>query len=105
MALGANRIVMTKQATLGPIDPSLTSPLNPVVTINGQTNISPVSVEDIKAYLSLAKDELGIQKPEDAINILLKLSEKSASPCVRKRLSGTNSNSDARQKASDTPGI
>lgn len=95
---------MTKQATLGPIDPSLTSPLNPVVTINGQTNISPVSVEDIKAYLSLAKDELGIQKPEDAINILLKLSEK-VHPCVRKRLSGTNSNSDARQKASDTPGI
>ncbi|EJD6653609.1 serine protease [Raoultella ornithinolytica] len=76
MALGANKIIMTKQATLGPIDPSLTSPLNPIATINGQESISPVSVEDIKAYLALAKDELGIQNPEDSINILLKLSEK-----------------------------
>ncbi len=76
MALGADKILMTKQATLGPIDPSLTTPLNPIVNINGQENISPVSVEDIKAYLSLAKDELGIKNPEDALNILLKLSDK-----------------------------
>src|SRR4051812_38640883 len=31
MCLGANRIVMTKQATLGPIDPSITGPLNPQI--------------------------------------------------------------------------
>ena len=29
ISLGADRIMMTKQATLGPIDPSLNSPLNP----------------------------------------------------------------------------
>ncbi len=29
ISLGANEIVMTKQATLGPIDPSLYTPLNP----------------------------------------------------------------------------
>jgi ClpP class serine protease len=28
ISLGANRIVMTKQATLGPIDPSVNGPLN-----------------------------------------------------------------------------
>ncbi len=28
MCLGADKVVMTKQATLGPIDPSLTGPLN-----------------------------------------------------------------------------
>ena len=29
ISLGANSIIMTKQATLGPIDPSLNTPLNP----------------------------------------------------------------------------
>jgi len=75
MTLGADRIIMTKQATLGPIDPSLTTPLNPLITINGQQNLSPVSVEDIKAYLSLAKEELQIKEPQDALSILLKLSD------------------------------
>jgi hypothetical protein len=31
ICLGANKIVMTKQATLGPIDPSVNTPLNPQV--------------------------------------------------------------------------
>jgi ClpP class serine protease len=31
MCLGANEIVMTKQATLGPIDPSVNGPLNPQI--------------------------------------------------------------------------
>lgn len=29
ISLGANKILMTKQATLGPIDPSVNGPLNP----------------------------------------------------------------------------
>jgi len=36
ICLGADRIIMTKQATLGPIDPSVNGPMNPIVTINGQ---------------------------------------------------------------------
>lgn len=31
MALGANSIIMTKQATLGPIDPSITRAMSPVI--------------------------------------------------------------------------
>ncbi|MDD2238209.1 MAG: ATP-dependent Clp protease proteolytic subunit [Kiritimatiellae bacterium] len=31
MCLGANSIIMTKQATLGPIDPSVNNPLNPQI--------------------------------------------------------------------------
>src|SRR5262245_50165628 len=31
MCLGANKVLMTKQATLGPIDPSLSGPLNPQI--------------------------------------------------------------------------
>ena len=31
ISLGADEIIMTKQATLGPIDPSLNNPLNPQI--------------------------------------------------------------------------
>lgn len=48
ISLGANEIVMTKQATLGPIDPSLHTQLNPR-TQDGM--LFPVSVEAVKGYL------------------------------------------------------
>ena len=48
ISLGANEVIMTKQATLGPIDPSLNTELNPRV-IDG--SIFPVSVEAVKGYL------------------------------------------------------
>lgn len=58
MALGASRIVMTKQATLGPIDPSINTPLNPAIP--GANQRYPVGVEAIKGFLELAKQEVGI---------------------------------------------
>lgn len=74
ISLGADNILMTKQATLGPIDPSTNGAFNPVV--NG-TNIKlPVSVEFVKAYIDMAKNEFGISKQENMTQILLKLSEK-----------------------------
>ena len=54
MSIGSDRIVMTKQAVLGPIDPTLTSPLNPRAEVGGQSNLVAVSVESIRGYLSLA---------------------------------------------------
>jgi len=76
MCLGANNIVMTKQATLGPIDPSVNNPLSPQVQ-NGQTisNV-PVSVEAISGFIELAKDELKIETDDNMTQILLALSEK-----------------------------
>ncbi len=59
MALGANKIIMTKQATLGPIDPSLISPLSPIINTNPPQNIN-VSVESVKGYLELLKNELHV---------------------------------------------
>ncbi|HDZ2780257.1 serine protease [Klebsiella variicola] len=76
MSLGANSIIMTKQATLGPIDPSITTQLNPSVVINGQEIKLPVSVEDIKGYLALATDELKITDQESLAQLLLSLGEK-----------------------------
>lgn len=73
MCIGANSIIMTKQATLGPIDPSLNSELNPIAP-NSQIKV-PVSVEAVKGYLAFAKEELGIKDDIALSNILVKLSE------------------------------
>lgn len=71
ISLGANKIVMTKQAALGPIDPSLNHPLNPQVP-NGQV---PVSVEAVKGYLDAAID-YGISGEQQRSNIFIDLSNK-----------------------------
>jgi len=74
ISLGANRIVMTKQATLGPIDPSLTTPLNPKVDVNGNFIPYPVSVEAVKGYLEFAGEQIG--KNEDSLaQVVLNLSQ------------------------------
>jgi hypothetical protein len=74
IALGAERILMTKQATLGPIDPSVTTPLNPGVPNNPQARV-PVNVESIRGFLDLAREELRIKNDENLSSILLKLSD------------------------------
>lgn len=76
MSLGANRIVMTKQATLGPIDPSINGSLNPLIEGAGPQARVPVSVEAVMGYLELAKGEVGIKNDESLSNILLRLSDK-----------------------------
>ncbi len=76
MALGANNIVMTKQATLGPIDPSVNGPLNPQVIFNGQQQQWAVSVEEIKGFIALAKQEFGIEDGPALAQILQSLSDK-----------------------------
>lgn len=73
ICLGANEIIMTKQATLSPIDPSITTPLNPSLTTTGE--LIPVSVEAVKGYLEFAKKELGIEDDEALSKIYIKLSE------------------------------
>ena len=75
MCLGANKIILTHQSTLGPIDPSLNSPLGTKVKINGQEISLPTSVESVKGYFNLAKHELGIRTSRDLIQAFLKLSE------------------------------
>ena len=58
-ALGANEIIMTRGATLSPIDPSVNGPLNPAVQINPQMppQIVPLSVESVAGYKSLISKE------------------------------------------------
>lgn len=75
ISIGANSIIMTKQATLGPIDPSVNTPLNPPIPNAPPQNNYPVSVEAVKGYLAFAKEELAIKDDMALSNIMTKLSE------------------------------
>lgn len=72
MCLGARSVVMTKQAMLGPIDPSVNNPLNPAHPQNKNVML-PVSVELLQGYFELAETELGISDQEHKTAIYLKL--------------------------------
>ncbi len=74
ICLGADRIMMTKQATLGPIDPSVNGPINP--TIPGTNDRAPVSVEAVQGYLDLATRDLKIEDGSALGAVLKSLSEK-----------------------------
>lgn len=75
ISLGADKILMTKQAVLGPIDPSLTHPLNPtVVGQNGMPRFVPVSVEAVRGYLDQT-EQLKITDANALANILVNLSQ------------------------------
>ena len=51
ITLGAHRTVMTKQATLGPIDPSIRHPLGPSIPGASEEARANVSVEEVNGYL------------------------------------------------------
>lgn len=72
ICLGADTVVMTKQATLGPIDPIGGA----LVSIEGQEqNQMSVSVEAINGFIELARQELGIEGSENMTSILKILSD------------------------------
>jgi hypothetical protein len=66
ISLGANEIIMTPMGQLSPIDPSVHHPLGPVVQIPGQPagQIVPVNVEDVNAFVDLARKEVGLSNEE-----------------------------------------
>jgi len=57
IAIGSDRLVMTKQAALGPIDPSVNNPLNPQINLGNQMARVPVSVESVLGYLEAAREQ------------------------------------------------
>jgi len=77
-ALGSNEIIMTKGATLSPIDPSITRPLNPAVQLNPTQNpqLIPLSVESVAGFQSLAYEEWKISGKRELTKIFLSLAEK-----------------------------
>jgi hypothetical protein len=63
-ALGADNIVMHAMGMLGPIDPTVTDPFS-TDPQTGQPR--PVSVEDVAAYVSLVKDDVGIRHEDELV--------------------------------------
>lgn len=76
ICLGADSIMMTKQATLGPIDPSVNGPLNPEIPGAPPTVRAPVSVEAINGYLDFAREGAGITSAADLAAIFQTLSDR-----------------------------
>jgi hypothetical protein len=76
MCLGADKLLMTKQATLGPIDPSLNGPLNPQIPGAAPDSRASVSVEAVRGYIEMAKQDLGIKGSRDMAEVLNNLSSK-----------------------------
>jgi hypothetical protein len=72
-ALGSNEIVMTRLATMSPIDPSVTGPLNPAVEIApGQRQLVALSVESVAGFKALVTEDWGV-KGEDALSHALRI--------------------------------
>lgn len=76
ISLGANRIVMTKQASLGPIDPSLNGPLNPLIPGGGPNHRAPVSVEAVQGFLDVVQDQLRVTDAGALATVWNNLSDK-----------------------------
>lgn len=69
ISLGADEVIMTKMGQLSPVDPSVTTPFNPTAspatTPGPSRQVLPVNVEDVVGYFNLAKEQAGLEKPEE----------------------------------------
>lgn len=79
ISIGADVIVMTKQATLGPIDPSVNTSLNPVPPGAPPIARASVSVEAINGFIEFIKSQL---HSEDQIRPILEELSKQVHPLV-----------------------
>jgi len=73
ICLGADKILMSKLATLSPIDPSVANAFNPQDPTNPQNRIS-IAVEDVMAYFELANTQ-GVKRDEDVAAAFARLAE------------------------------
>lgn len=76
ISLGADTIVMTKQASLGPIDPSLTSPLGPMMPPQYGGAPVAVSVEAVQGFIDVVKDQLKVTDASALASVWNNLSDK-----------------------------
>ncbi len=76
ISIGANTIVMTKQATLGLVDPSINTPLNPRIEGAPPDAKVPVSVEAVNGFLELAKSNMSDPDSNSIKDLIIQLSQK-----------------------------
>lgn len=75
MSLAARRIIMTKQATLSPVDPNVNHPLNPPIPGGPPNARIPISVEAIEGYIQLVKEECAFNAEHDSNKLIEVLSQ------------------------------
>jgi hypothetical protein len=73
-ALGADKIVIHPMGMLGPTDPTVANPFNPPDP-NAPGQKIGISVEDVTAFISLIKEDAGIQHEDELVQAFNKLSE------------------------------
>ena len=61
---------------MGPIDPSLSGPLNPQIPGASPDARAPVSVEAVRGYIEMAKQDFGVKSGADMAQVLMNLSAK-----------------------------
>lgn len=74
ISLGANEVVMTKNAMLSPIDPSVQHPLAPTIDLGQGPKLVPVNVEDAVSFINLAKQEAGLKDAPSLSKVFERLS-------------------------------
>lgn len=74
ISIGANEIIMTKNAMLSPIDPSVQHPLAPTVDLGQGPRVVPVNVEDAISFINLAKEEGGLKDDSSLSKVFERLS-------------------------------
>jgi len=74
MSLGADKIIMHPMGMLGPTDPTVSNPFNPI-NEHTQQQIG-ISVEDVTAYISLIKEDAGITHEDELVQAFNKLVDK-----------------------------
>lgn len=75
--LAADEIIMSRLGQLSPIDPSITSPLGPMIQLPnqpGQSQALPVSVEDAIAFIDLATKGIGLKEERSILSAFDRLS-------------------------------
>lgn len=68
LCLGADEIVMGRLAELSPVDPSTANAFNPQDPLNPPRRI-PISVEDVRAYHELAKEQAGLRSEDKMLEV------------------------------------
>lgn len=74
LCLGADNIIMGSLGELSPVDPSTANAFNPQDPLNPSSRI-PISVEDVRAYLNLAKEQAGIKSEEKTVEVFQALTK------------------------------